>query len=291
MDRLLSKVARVLRSPLLPRRVTYHLWKWMCARRSGEAFFFKVDLFGREYVYGGVCEFTDQAVFGNLEGFESETLIAVKKVLGATATGPAPAVLDVGSNNGQWLLLLKAIAPDAAVHCFEPFSELAEFIEALGARNGFKQVWVNQMLVGESAGLGVLHFERGSSVTASTLAALRPEFDSSRKVARTTVDDYVRDHAIDKVDLIKVDVELGELEVLRGAVETLQRLRPYVVLEVLYTTYEGHLSKQRLMADLFHGLGYVPYHVGPDGLLTRRPDLAADPQYKFNNFLVAPAPI
>jgi FkbM family methyltransferase len=291
MDMVLSKVARVLRRPLLPRRVAYHLWKWICSRRSGEAFFFEIDLFGREYVYGGVCGFTDQALFGNLETFESETGIAVKQVLGATAIGPAPVVLDVGANNGQWLLLLKSLAPDAEVHCFEPFSELARFLESLIARNSFQHVRVNQMLVGDSAGVGVLHFQKGVSDLASTLADLRAGFDSSREVTSTTIDNYVRDHGVNHVDLIKVDVELGELEVLRGAVETLQRLRPYVVLEVLYTTYEGHLSKQRSLADLFRRLGYVSYHIGPEGALTRRADLASDPQYKYNNFLVAPGPI
>jgi methyltransferase FkbM-like protein len=49
---------------------------------------------------------------------------------------------------------------------------------------------------------------------------------------RVSVDDVVRRRGLTRVDAMKVDVDGPDLEVLRGAKETLQRFRPLVVVEM-----------------------------------------------------------
>jgi hypothetical protein len=63
----------------------------------------------------------------------------------------------------------------------------------------------------------------------------------------------------DTVDLIKIDVEGHEYQVVKGALKTIQRCRPAVVVEI---SYEGKLLDHDLSADhkktvgLIESLGY-----------------------------------
>ena len=52
-------------------------------------------------------------------------------------------------------------------------------------------------------------------------------------VRQTTVDIEVERLGLDRVDLLKIDVETLELAVLRGATATLRRDKPIVLVEVL----------------------------------------------------------
>ena len=47
-----------------------------------------------------------------------------------------------------------------------------------------------------------------------------------------TLDDIVKDLKLKRVDLIKVDTELAELDVLKGAKKTIEKFKPKFVLEV-----------------------------------------------------------
>lgn len=55
--------------------------------------------------------------------------------------------------------------------------------------------------------------------------------DQSFKVAARTLDEVVSDLALKKVDLVKVDIEGGELDVLRSAPKLLSTLRPLIIAE------------------------------------------------------------
>ena len=75
-----------------------------------------------------------------------------------------------------------------------------------------------------------------------------------RAMAVTTLDQVDRETLhLDRLDWIKIDVEGAEVEVLKGAVETLKRLRPRLVVE-------SHLFKNPLMEDevaaVLEPLGY-----------------------------------
>ena len=75
---------------------------------------------------------------------------------------------------------------------------------------------------------------------------------------------------VDRIALIKIDVEGGELEVIGGLVNTLRRCMPIVFCEILPvfsdTTENGVFRKRRqeqLLAT-FHGLGYRVFRMMAD---------------------------
>lgn len=52
------------------------------------------------------------------------------------------------------------------------------------------------------------------------------------KIRRTTIDAFIQSQALERVDLIKVDIEGSEIAFLEGAAETIAKFRPRLMIEV-----------------------------------------------------------
>jgi FkbM family methyltransferase len=68
------------------------------------------------------------------------------------------------------------------------------------------------------------------------------------EVPATTIDAIVREHGIDRIDYLKMDIEGAERHALRGAMDTLKRDRPRVMLEA-YHLEDDHQVLPRLLRE------------------------------------------
>jgi len=133
--------------------------------------------------------------------------------------------VDVGANVGTVLADMVAIAPDGSHIAYEPLPELSESL----ARR-FPQVDVRAAALSDHAGEAT--FTRVRS--APSRSGFRPIGGRRGRTEQLTVpverlDDALPDGFVPA--LIKIDVEGAEEQVLRGALETIRRHRPVVVLE------------------------------------------------------------
>jgi FkbM family methyltransferase len=135
---------------------------------------------------------------------------------------PPYCIFDVGSNQG---LYLEAVANaldglDFSVHCFEPgastFDRLLNSQEA--KRTG---VVLNNTALGAEPGECTLYYNQPGSglacLTKRRLDHFGIAFDLSEPVCVDTVDDYCSRTGVDRIDLLKCDVEGHELDVFKGA--------------------------------------------------------------------------
>jgi FkbM family methyltransferase len=133
---------------------------------------------------------------------------------------PGMVAFDVGANIGvHTLTLARCVGPGGMVHAFEPtavFETLAYNVH----RNGFDpRVRLNHCAVGESDGTGrFLSCRPGSELFTSRGIPLVAEVATGQYVdyPMTTLDAYVRQHGIARIDFLKVDVEGAEDLVLQG---------------------------------------------------------------------------
>ncbi|MFG0257606.1 MAG: FkbM family methyltransferase [Phycisphaerales bacterium JB043] len=133
----------------------------------------------------------------------------------------SPAVVfDVGANRGQFLdMMLARLDTDRVrFHVFEPSAATFELLRA--RHEATPNTTLNQLGMGASSGTMTLFLDsEGSelaSLTRRDIGYLGHSMDIQERVEITTVDEYCAAQAIERIDLLKLDVEGHELDVLRG---------------------------------------------------------------------------
>jgi FkbM family methyltransferase len=133
-----------------------------------------------------------------------------------------PVCFDVGANIGSYSTLLAEVSPDARIVSFEPnpsaFGVLQEKVSSL------PQVRLEGVGLGEVPGKLTMWVPEGAAVSshASLHSPVLTDLHGYDKVTGIevpilTLDDYCRDHGIDRIDFLKIDTEGHELAVLKGA--------------------------------------------------------------------------
>ena len=136
----------------------------------------------------------------------------------AAARG-AKVILDVGANAGIYSLAALAIQPDATVHAFEPTPEIAARLRATAELNGLDQLCVHEAAVLNKNGQATLKRFRGELGTNEGMNFISRDLGDSRTehVQTVCVDQFCRDHSINHIDLMKLDIQGHEHSALEGA--------------------------------------------------------------------------
>ena len=170
---------------------------------------------------------------------------------------------DVGANIGLYSVGLSTLAPRGRVFAFEPSPGSAAFLRTNLRRNGAENVEVVATALADREGTISFHdvpFFTAGSFTAEEGTWLGADAVGSTlvQVPCTTLDAFVEDHSVERVDVLKIDVEGAELAVLEGGVATLAAHRPTVVMEFnsfAFTLHAGTLPQTaltRIMATFPH---------------------------------------
>jgi FkbM family methyltransferase len=131
---------------------------------------------------------------------------------------PVSTVFDVGANKGQTALELLTHYPTAHIFSFEPHPKtFAQLLTTIGIRPNFTAA--NTALGATPGNLPMTIYDMDFVNT------LRPGFHASGRfqatnsidVPVTTIDLFCATHAIDHIDLLKIDTEGFDLMVLQGA--------------------------------------------------------------------------
>jgi FkbM family methyltransferase len=166
--------------------------------------------------------------------------------------------LDIGAHVGIFGLLAAYAAPSGRVLAIEPVPSNFERLSKNNRLNGDRLECLN-------IAAGAMEREVEFVYTPGTLPFNpydNPD-DASRiraTIAERTIDAVLREHRVEYVDLVKVDVEGGEPEVLAGMTETLARHQPTLFCEVL-----PQYSRPAKLEAILKPLGYRFFQLTPDG--------------------------
>ncbi len=136
-------------------------------------------------------------------------------------------VIDAGGNIGLTALFFSRLFPDGHVHVFEALPRNAAYLEANLRLNGVTNCTLNAVALGDRPGRVAMQGEGSASHVAGAVRS-GPEADG---VEVTTLDAYARKAGLDRLDLLKIDVEGFEPAVLAGARDLLDRTRPVLTME------------------------------------------------------------
>ncbi len=173
-------------------------------------------------------------------------------------------VLDIGANIGWYTLTAASIARAGRCHAFEPSAVVFSRLERNCALNALSNVSLNCLALGDRAGAVTLHTFTGLGHGHSSISSLGKKDYSISQVTMIPLDQYISEQGVQRIDLIKMDVEGAEMAVLDGAGELLRgSTAPMWIIEMNWETardfhYEPKALIERLLGIRAHRLFRCP---------------------------------
>jgi FkbM family methyltransferase len=183
-------------------------------------------------------------------------------------------VLDVGAHQGEISIFCAKRVPEGRVIAVEPmsahFARLTRNVEA----NDLDNVDLRRVALGFTAQELEIYVAPGRFLDGTRnegMATLYPDSDRSQRVERVpvrTLDEMAAEWRLDRLDVIKIDVEGSELDVLNGGSRIIERFRPVLLIEVDDTNLAraGHSSSSIL--DWVEVRGFKAFNLSRDGALS-----------------------
>jgi FkbM family methyltransferase len=168
--------------------------------------------------------------------FLEKELLLLRRIL-----QPGDVAVDIGAAGGAHLLTMaRAVGPTGRVIGVEPRPGSFRILRRLVRLRGWsRRVSLHPVALTDRAGRQVLRIPivptrahvPGTTHDRWGAAAFARLPDRLIEVATTTLDALVEEQRLDRVDVIKCDVEGAELLVFSGAADVLEHRRPIVVVE------------------------------------------------------------
>jgi FkbM family methyltransferase len=153
-----------------------------------------------------------------------------------------PVFFDIGANLGSFTLL-KLYIPNLHVVAFEPFKKVAELLRVNTILNNIQDsVDIYEIALSNYKGESLLK----CCYKSSGMSTLGEKFESlpyvTELVKVDTLDDFLKEHPVVKIDFMKMDTEGSELNILKGAEETIRKFKPIILVETVTarTAYFGY---------------------------------------------------
>mgnify|MGYP003582806790 CR=1 FL=1 len=164
---------------------------------------------------------------------------------------PGDVVIDAGGFVGDTAALFCAkTGGDCQVHAFELLDENIALFDYNNALNGIAdRVVVNRLALSDRSGDEVVIRQARLQGATSVGGGDGP----GERISTITLDHYVAQRGLERVDLIKMDIEGSEIPALNGAMQTIRRFRPKLAL-CLYHKWDDVLTIPRFIASI--GLDY-----------------------------------
>ncbi len=161
-------------------------------------------------------------------------------------------VLEAGANIGSETLLISKLASRGTVYCFEPNPYSFERLKINVSINELKNVYSYDYALGESDSQIKFHiYPKGFCNSGMSSKYMETPITHEITVEQKTVDTFISENKITKLDFIKMDIQGAEMDLITGASETLKRFKPTIFTEAC----EPYNDTKKLY-ELLVSLGY-----------------------------------
>lgn len=156
-------------------------------------------------------------------------------------------IIDAGGFIGDTAVLFcNKTSNDCFIHAFELLDENIKLFEYNNKLNNIESfVKINQLALTNSSNeiirIKQTALQGGTSIFGGE--------GCETSIKTITLDDYVLENKIDKVDLIKMDIEGAEIVALEGAVKTIEQFKPRLAL-CLYHKWDDVITIPKFLATL-----------------------------------------
>lgn len=140
-------------------------------------------------------------------------------------------IFYVGANVGIYSLAALDARRDASVHAFEPTPEIAAHLRETAELNQLKRLYVHESAVSDQNGFAVLNRYRSETGANGGMNYIsdRAVGVGAERVETVCLDQFCVDRGIDRIDLLKLDIQGNENLALKGSMNLLRTGRIGVI--------------------------------------------------------------
>jgi FkbM family methyltransferase len=174
-----------------------------------------------------------------------------------------PVIFDIGAHRGETMDEYRSRFPESVIYCFEPFPGSLELLRkkvgtdpytkiipsAVADKPGQRTFYVNAIDATNSLLPVATEGRRYLPKRGATKATIQVEV--------TSIDEFIKEYRVGKIDILKMDIQGGEFMALNGAAKTLKEQQ----IPVIYTEidYIPHYENQLLFSELWNFLNQFGY--------------------------------
>src|ERR1035437_1283211 len=173
-------------------------------------------------------------------------------------------IFDVGANTGYYSLIAKSENPKSKVYAFEPIGRIFNKLKYNCELNSF-DVKLFQIALSNMDGESIIYDKPNEDqiLQASLSRNIKNTDDYSSyvevKVNVNKLATIIKQNNIQKIDLMKIDVEEHEVEFMEGMGKYIKEMRPDMLLEIVVK------ENGEKITEMLDGLGYLYFDIDEKG--------------------------
>jgi len=183
--------------------------------------------------------------------------------------------IDIGANKGQISIPISHfLNGEGEIHCFEPVKRSYELLKKnIHLEKPITKIQSNNFALGDSNTQVEIKIPKNDDTQASIKDHKMHSWKNTdniitQKVDMMTLDTYVKENDLQKIDFIKCDVEGAEMLVMKGAKNVLTSLEPPILKLEIYKEWTRSFGYEpRDIIEFLEKFGdYKAYHISANGL-------------------------
>jgi FkbM family methyltransferase len=191
--------------------------------------------------------------------YERNTIRHMRKILAALDKNKKITCFDVGANIGYYSLMMTTSlnGKQHQIHSFEPNPYTFNFLINNIEFNNFKSIVPVKLGLSNQTQELEIYYNKKNLGTANTF---QNKGALSANISLVRCDDYCHQNSIENIDLIKVDIEGGELNFIRGASGIIKDSKNLtLIIEIVEQNCKNAGYRAVELFDLIISLGFKAY--------------------------------
>ena len=208
---------------------------------------------------------------------------------------PGMVCFDVGANLGEMALhMAMRTGPAGVVHAFEPVPAVFERLKNHVERNRLQNIRMHSLALSDRNGTCTIASadatsdNQGLGSIVNTNEIIVPV---RQEIQAQTLDDFVSQQHIDRIDLIKIDIQGAEMLLLEGGNQVFTNLSPDILIEISPTDLAQGGFNSRDVCCLIERYGYGIYALKAGAIGRRIIASGVSPNFNATNVFCSKKPV
>jgi FkbM family methyltransferase len=198
--------------------------------------------------------------------------------------------IDIGANVGAYSLVAsRLVGRSGKVIAFEPVGTIFQRLSENISLNRITNIVAEKRAVLDKNGMTDIYISDKQNMGMSSIFHFNSESGKSgksEKVEAVSLDDYIEERDISRINLIKIDIEGSEMLAIKGMQSILERFHPKILIELKEETFTNSGYQAKDIIDFLAKAGYNKFIIDEQGNISN--DLRLQPK-DYYNYLFLPA--